>query len=125
MVLIFALLAAAFDTHAGCRPFSREKSGRPADQQMFARNVHVEVLGSDGARDCPLPWLDSFCMRSFTGSSAFDATLPVAEGHLEAGFQVDLTALQAGMEDWMTRKFGRGGAVRLRLTEAERLVPSK
>ena len=65
---------------------------------MFARNVHVEVLGSDGARDCPLPWLDSFCMRSFTGSSAFDATLPVAEGHLEAGFQVDLTALQAGME---------------------------
>jgi hypothetical protein len=87
---------------------------------MFARRLHVEVLGSDDTRDCPLPWLDSFCMRSFTGSSAFDATLPVAEGRLEAGFQVDLTSLQTEMEDWMTRKFGRGCAVHLRLTEEER-----
>ncbi len=55
-------------------------------------------------------------MRSFTGRSAFDETLPVADGELEAGFQVDPDALRADMEDWMTRKFGEGKAVRLRLS---------
>jgi len=56
-------------------------------------------------------------MRSFTGRSAFDETLPVADGELEAGFHVDLTALQADMEDWLTRKFGEGKAVKLKLSE--------
>jgi hypothetical protein len=54
-------------------------------------------------------------MRSFTGRSAFDETLPAAEGLLEASFSVDLEALRADMEDWMTRKFGEGQAVKLRL----------
>jgi hypothetical protein len=57
-------------------------------------------------------------MRSFTGRAAFDETLPAADGILEAGFQVDLEALQADMEDWMTRKFGQGGQVRLKLAES-------
>ncbi len=56
-------------------------------------------------------------MRSFTGRSAFDETLPVAEGQLEAGFRVDLAALQADMEDWLTRKFGEGRPVKLNLRE--------
>ncbi len=55
-------------------------------------------------------------MRSFTGRSAFDETLPVADGQLETGFQVDLDALRADMEDWMTRKFGEGKVVSLRLS---------
>jgi hypothetical protein len=87
---------------------------------MFARSIHVEVLEPDGPRECPVAWLDSFCMRSFTGFSAFDDTLPVADGHLQAGFRVDVAALQMEMESWMTRKFGAGRSVRLVLHEEER-----
>lgn len=64
-----------------------------------------------------MAWLDSFCMRSFTGRSVFDETLPVADGEMEASFQVDLAALQADMEYWLTRKFGEGKAVKLKLSE--------
>ncbi|HEV2232885.1 MAG TPA: hypothetical protein VGV68_05715 [Terriglobia bacterium] len=56
-------------------------------------------------------------MRSFTGRSAFDEILPIADGQLEASFRVDLAALQADMEDWLTRKFGEGRAVKLNLRE--------
>lgn len=84
---------------------------------MFARKIQVEVLDPDGPKPCPLAWLDSFCMRSFTGRSAYDETLPVADGQLEASLRVDLEALRADMEDWLTRKFGGGKAVKLRLTE--------
>ena len=83
---------------------------------MFARKIKVEVLNPEGTRPCPISWLDSFCMRSFTGRSAFDETLPTAKGEMEASFQVDLDALRADMEDWLTRKFGDGQQVRLRLS---------
>jgi hypothetical protein len=85
---------------------------------MFARKIRVEVLEPHGPRPCPLAWLDSFCMRSFTGRSAFDDTLPVADGQMQASFRVDLKALQADMEDWLTRKFGQGERVKLRLTSS-------
>ncbi|MGH9354138.1 MAG: hypothetical protein ACRD2G_18570 [Terriglobia bacterium] len=84
---------------------------------MFARKIQVEVIDDQGARPCPLAWLDSFCMRSFTGRTAFDDTLPVSDGEIEAGFRVDLPAIRAEMEDWLTRKFGRGKPVKLRLSE--------
>ncbi|MBZ5513504.1 MAG: hypothetical protein LAN62_01410 [Acidobacteriia bacterium] len=84
---------------------------------MFARKIRVEVLAPDGPRPCPAPWLDSFAMRSFTGRAAFDETLPITDGELEASFRVDLDALRADMEDWLTRKFGEGKPVRLRLEE--------
>jgi hypothetical protein len=84
---------------------------------MFARKIKVEVVEPDGPRDCPVTWLDSFCMRSFTGFSAFDETLPVDDGRLEASFRVELAGLQAEMQDWFTRKFGGGRAVLLRLKE--------
>jgi hypothetical protein len=84
---------------------------------MFARKIDIKVLEPDGPRPCPLAWLDSFCMRSFTGRAAFDETLPIADGKLEAGFRVDLEALRLDMEDWMTRKFGEGRKVKLRLAE--------
>ncbi len=84
---------------------------------MFARKIRVDVLEPQGPKPCPIAWLDSFCMRSFTGRSAFDETLPVADGRLEAGFRVDLEALRADLEDWLTRKFGGGRSVKIRLTE--------
>ncbi len=87
---------------------------------MFARKIRVELLEPQGPRHCPVDWLDSFCMRSFTGRSAFDETVPVADGQLEASFRVDLEALRADLEDWLTRKFGGGQPVRLRLTETGR-----
>jgi hypothetical protein len=91
---------------------------------MFARKIQVDVLGPEGMRACPIAWLDSFCMRSFTGRSAFDETLPVSDGVLEAGFLVDLQALQADMEDWLSRKFGEGNPVRLSLTEQKNRHPT-
>lgn len=88
---------------------------------MFARKIRVEVVEPGEARVCPVAWLDSYSMRSFTGRSAFDETIPVADGWLEASFRVDLDALRADMEDWMTRKFGEGKTVKLRLEEQEKV----
>ena len=51
-----------------------------------------------------MDWLDSFCMRNFTGESRFDDTLPVADGRLEAGSLVPLEPLRAALEDWFRRK---------------------
>jgi hypothetical protein len=82
---------------------------------MFARKIRVEILEPAVPRPCPAAWLDSFCMRSFTGRSAFDETLPVSDGRMEAGLRVDLEALRADMEDWMTRKFGEGKRIQLKL----------
>jgi len=84
---------------------------------MFARKIRVEIVSPEGRRDCPLAWLDSFCMRSFTGRGAFDETLPVADGLVEASFRVDADGLRADMEDWLTRKFGAGKQIKLTLIE--------
>ncbi len=84
---------------------------------MFARKIHVEVLKPGEVRPCPVGWLDSFCMRSFTGRSAFDDVLPVADGWMEAGFKVDLEFLRNDLEEWLTRKFGGGSQVIIRFSE--------
>ncbi|HXX24752.1 MAG TPA: hypothetical protein VEO19_16530 [Terriglobia bacterium] len=56
-------------------------------------------------------------MRSFTGRSAFDESLPVADGLIEVGFGFDLQALEEDLEDWLTRKFGAGKHINVTLTE--------
>jgi hypothetical protein len=84
---------------------------------VFARKIRVEIISPGEPHPCPLDWLDSFCMRSFTGRSVFDETLPLADGQLEVSFQVDADALRADMEDWLTRKFGEGKPIRLRITD--------
>ena len=84
---------------------------------MFVRKIRVEIAGPQCPRACPLEWLDSFCMRSFTGRGALDETLPVADGALEVSFQVDTDSLRTDMEDWFTRKFGGGNPIKLTLTE--------
>jgi hypothetical protein len=53
---------------------------------------------------CPIKWLDSFSMRSFTNDSIFDDTLPVADGMMRIGARVPLQRLKDAMEDWFRRK---------------------
>jgi hypothetical protein len=43
-------------------------------------------------------------MRNFTNASAFDNTLPVADGVMEIGTHVPLNELKDAMEDWFRRK---------------------
>jgi len=74
---------------------------------MFARKLKVEVLVDGQRRPAPLDWLDSFCMRNFTGSAAFDDTLPTGEGMLEAGLKVDPERLAAAIGEWLTKR-GKG-----------------
>ena len=71
---------------------------------MFARKIRVEYEENGVRHPCPMKWLDSFSMRNFTNSSAFDDTLPVADGLMEIGTRVPLGELKASMEDWFRRK---------------------
>jgi hypothetical protein len=71
---------------------------------MFARRIRVEYEAGGQRRPCPIKWLDSFSMRSFTNASVFDDTLPVADGRMEIGKNVPLDELSAAMEDWFQRK---------------------
>jgi len=96
-----------------------DDSGCYTPPQMFARKLHAEILIENQRRPVPLDWLDSFCMRNFTGSAEFDDTLPVAEGQLEVGRRVDAARLAAAMSDWFTSR-GKGGGkpVKVELLEA-------
>ncbi|HEX2777124.1 MAG TPA: hypothetical protein VHN10_10840 [Candidatus Acidoferrales bacterium] len=67
----------------------------------------------------PLEWLDSFCMRNFTGSAEFDDTLPTGEGKVEAGLNVDAGRLAAAMGEWLTKRGkGNGKSVAVEITTA-------
>jgi hypothetical protein len=71
---------------------------------MFARKIRIEYENNGQLVACPMKWLDSFSMRSFTNASAFDHTLPITDGVMEVGSKVPLDQLQAAMEDWFQRK---------------------
>jgi hypothetical protein len=85
---------------------------------VYARKLRVEVVIEGERRPAPLDWLDSFCMRNFTGSAEFDDTLPTGAGMLEAGSRVDSSRLAGAMSDWFTKR-GKGGgkAVRIEIQE--------
>jgi hypothetical protein len=74
---------------------------------MYARKLRAEMRIGNDRWPVPLDWLDSFCMRNFTGSAEFDDTLPTAEGRLEAGKRVDPARLAAAMSEWFTKR-GKG-----------------
>ncbi len=79
---------------------------------MYARKLQAEMEIAGERRPVPLDWLDSFCMRNFTGSGEFDDTLSTAEGRLEAGLSVDPNRLAAAMSEWFTKRGkGNGQAV--------------
>lgn len=71
---------------------------------MFARKIRVEYQHNGETLPCPLKWLDSFSMRSFTNFSMFDETLPVADGEIEIGSRVPLDQLRDSMEEWFHKK---------------------
>lgn len=74
---------------------------------MYARKLSVEIAIGGERRAMPLDWLDSFCMRNFTGSAEFDDTLPTGEGRLEAGLRVQPERLASTMSEWFTKR-GKG-----------------
>jgi hypothetical protein len=74
---------------------------------MYARKLKADILIGGQRSPAPLDWLDSFCMRNFTGSAEFDDTLPTGEGRLEAGLSVDPARLAAAMSEWFTKR-GKG-----------------
>jgi hypothetical protein len=71
---------------------------------MFSRKIRVEYEQNGERHSCPLKWLDSFSMRSFTNASVFDDTLPVGDGVMEIGERVPLDQLKDSMQDWFRRK---------------------
>jgi hypothetical protein len=71
---------------------------------MFARRVRVEYERAGERRACPIKWLDSFAMRSFTNSPVFDDTLPLADGLLAIGSRVPIDSLREAMRDWFQKK---------------------
>lgn len=74
---------------------------------MFARKLRVEMKIGAERKAVPLEWLDSFCMRNFTGAAEFDDTLPTGEGRMEAGLRVDPARLAQSMSEWFTKR-GKG-----------------
>src|ERR1700730_2211173 len=68
--------------------------------EMYARKLRAEIVIGAERRAVPLDWLDSFCMRNFTGAAEFDDTLPTGEGRFEAGLDVDLERVAAAMSAW-------------------------
>jgi hypothetical protein len=83
---------------------------------MYARKLQADLVIGNERRPTPLDWLDSFCMRNFTGSAEFDDTLPTAEGRLEVGLAVDPERLAQAMSEWFTKRGkGNGQAVTIEL----------
>jgi hypothetical protein len=87
---------------------------------MYARKLQAEMVIGNERGPVPLEWLDSFCMRNFTGSAEFDDTLPTGEGRLEAGLAVDPARLGTAMSEWFTKRGkGNGQAVKVELHQVE------
>jgi hypothetical protein len=86
---------------------------------MYAQKLVVQVVTAGHSRPCPLDWLDSFCMRNFTGDAEFDDTLPTSEGRIEAGLSVSPERLADAMSTWFTKR-GKGGGqpVRIEISQA-------
>ncbi len=68
---------------------------------MFARKLKLALRTEGAESPVPAAWLEQFFLRDFTGSSAFDETLPAGDGVLEAGLGVDPAEVKAQFERWL------------------------
>src|SRR5205814_6785759 len=90
-----------------CKPPGRapnRKSNGCTLRLMYARTMKVDVVIGGIRRPCPLEWLDSFCMRNFTGQAEFDDTLPIGEGQIEAGLRISPSRLADALSNWLTQR---------------------
>jgi hypothetical protein len=92
--------------------------------RMYARKLQVAVLIDGERRPCPLEWLDSFCMRNFTGSAEFDDTLPTGEGRLEASLRVDPAQFAASFAEWINQR-GKAAGKEVQVEIHEEYVPPR
>ena len=81
---------------------------------MYAQKFQVDLWIKGERKDCPLDWLDQFCMRNFTNSADFDDTLPVADGRVEASFVLTPERFAEGLSAWLTQR-GKGGGETVRV----------
>ena len=87
---------------------------------MFARKFSAEMQVADEIKPVPRDWLDSFCMRNFTGSGEFDDTLATGDGRLEAGLGVHPARLATALGEWFTQRGkGNGKPVVVKLQELQ------
>ena len=77
------------------------------DEPVYAQKFKVELIIGGKRQDCPLEWLDQFCMRNFTNAVEFDDTLPVGEGRVEASFRVTPERFAQSLGAWLTQR-GKG-----------------
>ena len=93
---------------------------------MYAQKFRVELEIRGQRRDCPLDWLDSFCMRNFTNSADFDDTLPIADGRVEASFRLTPERFAEGLGAWLTQRGkGEGQPVVVSVTKESRIDSRK
>jgi hypothetical protein len=88
---------------------------------VYARKLEAEAIIGAERKPVPLDWLDSFCMRNFTGSGEFDDTLSTGEGALEAGLTIDPARLAAAMSEWFTKR-GKGNGLPVEIVLRERTL---
>jgi len=74
---------------------------------MYAQRFRVEVIIRGLRKDCPVDWLDQFCMRNFTNAAEFDDTLPLADGKVEASYRLTPERFGDGLAKWLTQR-GKG-----------------
>jgi hypothetical protein len=86
---------------------------------MFARKIRLEYEENGNRVPCPLKWLDSFSMRNFTNARVFDDTLPMGDGLMEIGTQVNVGELREAMQDWFRRKSYLPKGADLLVTESQ------
>jgi hypothetical protein len=92
---------------------------------MYAQKLVIEIIVAGERRQCPLEWLDAFCMRNFTGQAEFDDTLPIGEGMIEAGLRVVPERLAEALGEWLTRRGkAQGQTVHVEIRPAHSSFPA-
>ena len=95
-------------------------SGKCYDCAVYAQKFKVQLVIRGQRRDCPLEWLDQFCMRNFTNSAEFDDTLPLETGAVEVSFRVTPERFAESLGAWLNQRGkGEGEPVRVEVSKLD------